>query len=73
VLCSALLVDRLRYSPVVFVTLIVQRYIQNQFNIKTKVKDMVTYLEILFGESARVLWEQWVENYPAQYKEQVLT
>jgi hypothetical protein len=51
----------------------VQRYIQNQFNIKTKVKDMVTYLEILFGESARVLWEQWVENYPAQYKEQVLT
>jgi hypothetical protein len=40
--------------------LVVQKYIQNQYNIGNKVKDMITYLETFLGESAKVLWEQWV-------------
>ncbi|XBH61658.1 hypothetical protein VPH35_116055 [Triticum aestivum] len=49
--------------------LIVQKYIQNQYNIGTKVEDMLTYLETFLGESVKVLWEQWVESYPSQYEE----
>ncbi|XP_024313504.1 uncharacterized protein LOC104581709 isoform X1 [Brachypodium distachyon] len=49
--------------------LIVQIYIQNQHNIGNKVEDMITYLESFLGESAKVLWEQWVESYPNQYEE----
>jgi len=49
--------------------LIVQKYIQNQFNIKNKVEDMITYLETFLGEAVKVLWEQWVENYPTLYAE----
>uniref|UniRef100_A0ACD5YDH5 Uncharacterized protein n=1 Tax=Avena sativa TaxID=4498 RepID=A0ACD5YDH5_AVESA len=49
--------------------LIVQKYIQNQHNIGTKVEDMLTYLETFLGESAKVLWEQWVETYPVNYEE----
>ena len=46
--------------------LIVQKYIQNQYNIGTKVEDMITYLETFLGEPVKVLWEQWVEAYPNQ-------
>ena len=49
--------------------LIVQKYIQNQYSIGTKVEDMLTYLETFLGESVKVLWEQWVESYPSQYEE----
>ena len=49
--------------------LIVQKYIQNQFNIGNKVEDMITYLETFLGEAVKVLWEQWVENYPTLYAE----
>ena len=49
--------------------LIVQKYIQNQHNIGNKVEDMITYLETFLGESAKVLWEQWVENNPNNYEE----
>ena len=49
--------------------LIVQKYIQNQYNIGNKVEDMITYLETFLGESAKVLWEQWVENNPNHYEE----
>uniref|UniRef100_A0ACD5W626 Uncharacterized protein n=1 Tax=Avena sativa TaxID=4498 RepID=A0ACD5W626_AVESA len=49
--------------------LIVQKYIQNQHNIGTKVEDILTYLETFLGESAKVLWEQWVETNPVNYKE----
>ena len=38
--------------------LIVQKYIQNQYNIGNKVEDMITYLEAFLGESVKVLWEQ---------------
>jgi hypothetical protein len=31
---------------------------QNQHNIGNKVDDMITYLEIFLGESAKVVWEQ---------------
>lgn len=30
---------------------------------------MLTYLETFLGESAKVLWEQWVETFPASYAE----
>ena len=49
--------------------LIVQKYIQNQHNIGNKVEDMITYLETFLGESAKVLWEQWVEKNPNNYEE----
>jgi hypothetical protein len=49
--------------------LVVQKYIQNQYNIKNKVDDMITYLEIFLGESTKVLWEQWVESNPRLYEE----
>uniref|UniRef100_A0ACD5W3H8 Uncharacterized protein n=1 Tax=Avena sativa TaxID=4498 RepID=A0ACD5W3H8_AVESA len=49
--------------------LIVQKYIQNQHNIGTKVEDMLTYLKTFLGDSAKVLWEQWVETYPVNYEE----
>ncbi|XBH63855.1 hypothetical protein VPH35_117739 [Triticum aestivum] len=49
--------------------LIVQKYIQNQYNIGTKVEDMLTYLETFLGEPVKVLWEQWFESYPSQYEE----
>ena len=49
--------------------LIVQKYIQNQHNIGDRVEDMITYLETFLGESAKVLWEQWVETYPQYYAE----
>ena len=49
--------------------LIVQKYIQNQFNIGNKVEDMITYLETFLGEAVKVLWEQWVETYPTLYEE----
>ena len=49
--------------------LVVQKYIQNQYSIGPKVEDMITYLETFLGESAKVLWEQWVETYPLQYEE----
>ncbi|XP_044435788.1 uncharacterized protein [Triticum aestivum] len=49
--------------------LIVQKYIQNQYNIGNKVEDMITYLETFLGESVKILWEQWVETYPDQYEE----
>jgi hypothetical protein len=49
--------------------LIVQKYIQNQHNIGPKVEDMLTYLETFLGESAKVLWEQWVETFPSNYEE----
>nr|AAP53740.1 hypothetical protein LOC_Os10g27250 [Oryza sativa Japonica Group] len=49
--------------------LIVQKYIQNQHNIGNKVGDMITYLETFLGESAKVLWEQWVEKNPNNYEE----
>ena len=48
--------------------LIVQKYIQNQHNIGTKVEDMLTYLETFLGESVKVLWENWVEEYPELYE-----
>jgi hypothetical protein len=48
--------------------LIVQKYIQNQNNIGNKVDDMITYLETYLGESAKVLWEQWVEGNPVSMK-----
>ena len=35
--------------------------------IETKVEDMITYLETFLGEAVKVLWEQWVENYPTLY------
>ena len=47
----------------------VQKYIQNQYNIGNKVEDMITYLEAFLGESVKVLWEQWVETYPSHYEE----
>ena len=37
--------------------LIVQKYIQNQFNIGNKVEDTITYLETFLGEAVKVLWE----------------
>jgi hypothetical protein len=49
--------------------LVVQKYIQNQYNIGNKVEDMITYLEIFLGESAKVLWEQWVESNLGLYEE----
>jgi hypothetical protein len=49
--------------------LVVQKYIQNQYNIGNKVEDMITYLEIFLGESAKVLWEQWVESSRGLYEE----
>ena len=49
--------------------LIVQKYMQNQHNIGTKVENMITYLETFLGESVKVLWEQWVETCPNQYEE----
>jgi hypothetical protein len=30
---------------------------------------MITYLETFLGESAKVLWEQWVEGNPRLYEE----
>jgi hypothetical protein len=30
---------------------------------------MITFLEIFLGESAKVLWEQWVEGNPGLYEE----
>jgi hypothetical protein len=30
---------------------------------------MITYLEIFLGESAKVLWKQWVEGNPGLYEE----
>jgi hypothetical protein len=30
---------------------------------------MITYLEIFLGESAKVLWEHWVECNPSLYEE----
>ena len=30
---------------------------------------MITYLETFLGESAKVLWEQWVEGNPGLYEE----
>ncbi|KAK8457958.1 hypothetical protein SEVIR_3G277250v4 [Setaria viridis] len=50
-------------------SLIVQKYIQNQHNIGSRVEDMITYLETFLGESIKVLWEQWVETYPHYYEE----
>ncbi|RCV22542.1 hypothetical protein SETIT_4G228900v2 [Setaria italica] len=50
-------------------SLIVQKYIQNQHNIGSRVEDMITYLETFLGESVKVLWEQWVETYPYYYEE----
>ncbi|RCV38107.1 hypothetical protein SETIT_8G115800v2 [Setaria italica] len=50
-------------------SLIVQKYIQNQHNIGSRVEDMITYLETFLGESVKVLWEQWVETYPHYYEE----
>ncbi|KAG2620134.1 hypothetical protein PVAP13_3NG150201 [Panicum virgatum] len=49
--------------------LIVQKYIQNQHNIGNRVEDMLTYLETFLGESAKVLWEQWIEAFPNYYEE----
>jgi GTP-dependent phosphoenolpyruvate carboxykinase len=49
--------------------LVVQKYIQNQYNIGNKIEDMITYLETFLGESVKVLWEQWVENNPWLYEE----
>jgi hypothetical protein len=49
--------------------LIVQKYIQNQHNIGNKVEDIIAYLEIFLGESAKVLWEQLVEGNPSLYEE----
>jgi hypothetical protein len=49
--------------------LVVQKYIQNQYIIGNKVEDMITYLEIFLGESAKVLWEQWVESSRGLYEE----
>nr|ABA98940.1 Zinc knuckle family protein [Oryza sativa Japonica Group] len=40
-----------------------------QHNIGSKVEDMITYLETFLGESAKVLWEQWVEKNPNNYEE----
>ena len=54
---------------IVWKGLIVQKYIQNQYNIGNKVEDMTTYLETFLGESVKILWEQWVETYPDQYEE----
>ena len=50
-------------------SLIVQKYIQNQRNIGTKVKYMLTYLETFLEKTAKVLWEQWVETFPSNYEE----
>jgi len=49
--------------------LLVQKYIQNQHNIRNRVDDMLTYLETFLGESAKVLWEQWIEAFPNYYEE----
>jgi hypothetical protein len=49
--------------------LVVQKYIQNQYNIGNKIEDMITYLETFLGESVKVLWEQWVESNPWLYEE----
>jgi hypothetical protein len=49
--------------------LVVQKYIQNQYNIGNKLEDMITYLEIFLGELAKVLQEQWVESNPWLYEE----
>jgi hypothetical protein len=49
--------------------LVVQKYIQNQYNIGNKVEVMITYLETFLGESTKVLWEQWVESIPGLYEE----
>jgi hypothetical protein len=49
--------------------LIVQKYIHNQHNIENKVEDMITYLKTFLGESAKVLWEQWVEGNSGLYEE----
>jgi hypothetical protein len=37
--------------------LIVQKYIQNQHNIRNKVEDMITYLKTFLSESVKVLPE----------------
>uniref|UniRef100_K3XQV4 Uncharacterized protein n=1 Tax=Setaria italica TaxID=4555 RepID=K3XQV4_SETIT len=50
-------------------SLIVQKYIQNQHNIGSRVEDMITYLETFLGESVKVLWDQWIETYPHYYEE----
>jgi hypothetical protein len=49
--------------------LVLQKNIQNQYNIGNKVEDMITYLETFLGKSAKVLWEQWVESNPGLYEE----
>jgi hypothetical protein len=49
--------------------LVVQKYIQNQYNIGNKVEDIMTYLETFLGESAKVLWDQWVESNSGPYEE----
>jgi hypothetical protein len=49
--------------------LVVQKYIQNKYNIGNKVEDMITYLQTFLGESANVLWEQWVESNLGLYEE----
>lgn len=46
-----------------------QKYIQNQHNIRNRVEDMLTYLETFLGESAKILWEQWIETFPNYYEE----
>ena len=45
------------------------KYIQNQHNIVNRVEDMLTYLETFLGESAKVLWEQWIEAFSNYYEE----
>jgi hypothetical protein len=49
--------------------LVVQKYIQNQYNIRNKVEDMITYFETFLQESTKVLWEQWVESNLGLYEE----
>jgi hypothetical protein len=49
--------------------LVVQKYIQNKYNIENKVEDTISYLEIFLGESVKVLWEQWVESNSRLYEE----
>jgi len=49
--------------------LLVQKYIQNQHNIRNRVEDMLTYLETFLGESTKILWEQWIETFPNYYEE----
>jgi hypothetical protein len=49
--------------------LVLQKNIQNQYNIGNKVEDMITYLETFLGKPEKVLWEQWVESSPGLYEE----